>query len=315
MVGYDANQSAPKSVYAVSGAASGFITRTLTQPLDVIKIRFQLQVEPITRGATSSKYRNVAQAFQTIVREEGILALWKGTVSGQALSVVYGLVEFGTFEALQRKLGSLQLTDNPRSPMSYFLCGSVAGMTATLAAHPLDVIRTRFVGQGKRKVYSSIVQSIYLIQRREGFRGFYRGLLPALLQTAPTSGFIFALYLHFQTMYRNLSGTSTTQAHSSPVESLVSGFVAGAAAKTLVHPLDVAKKRLQVQGFQEGRQLFGRFVYVDGFLHAMKEIYRHEGAGGFFKGYTPSMLKAAATTGYTFFFYERILRYLSNPLS
>ena len=78
MVGYDPNSPStiPKYVYAASGAASGFATRLLTQPLDVLKIRFQLQIEPIKRNATTSKYRNVGQAFRLIVREEGISALW-----------------------------------------------------------------------------------------------------------------------------------------------------------------------------------------------------------------------------------------------
>lgn len=44
MVGYD--ESAPKRLddteYAVAGAISGGLTRAISQPLDVIKIRFQV---------------------------------------------------------------------------------------------------------------------------------------------------------------------------------------------------------------------------------------------------------------------------------
>jgi solute carrier family 25 (mitochondrial thiamine pyrophosphate transporter), member 19 len=71
-----------------------------------------------------------------------------------------------------------------------------------------------------------------------------------------------------------------------PVESLMCGFLAGAASKTIVYPLDVVKKRLQIQGFEEGRLSFGRFVRISGFRHALLETYRMEGIGGFFKGYT-----------------------------
>lgn len=78
MVGYDPDQKVvvPHYVHGVCGAASGFVTRFLTQPLDVCKIRFQLQFEPIKTGAASSKYRGITQAFQLIVREEGFSALW-----------------------------------------------------------------------------------------------------------------------------------------------------------------------------------------------------------------------------------------------
>ena len=39
---------------------------------------------------------------------------------------------------------------------------------------------------------------------------------------------------------------------------MLSGVLAGLAAKTAVYPLDVAKKRLQVQGFQQHRHGFGQ---------------------------------------------------------
>ena len=80
----------------VAGSVSGALTRLFTCPLDVLKIRFQLQLEPISqvcrtissfsyrievgcvRGqlSQSSKYRSVLDAVRTILREEGIRAFW-----------------------------------------------------------------------------------------------------------------------------------------------------------------------------------------------------------------------------------------------
>ena len=47
-------------------------------------------------------------------------------------------------------------------PVTNFGVGTVAGGTAAFACHPLDVIRTRFVGQGEPKVY--ITDSHYTLQ-------------------------------------------------------------------------------------------------------------------------------------------------------
>lgn len=41
-----------------------------------------------------------------------------------------------------------------------------------------------------------------------------------------------------------------------------------------------------------------------GFLDCMRQIMREEGPGGFFKGLSPSLLKAAFSTGLIFFWYE-----------
>lgn len=65
---------------ATAGAIAGCIQRFVVAPLDVIKIRMQVQVEPIARvaaaSATPSKYTSVLQAAATILREEGIPVRW-----------------------------------------------------------------------------------------------------------------------------------------------------------------------------------------------------------------------------------------------
>ena len=69
----------PAYVDAAAGALAGVVARFVVQPLDVLKIRFQVQVEPIRRGgaaaAAQSKYTGLRQALASIVREEGIRVL------------------------------------------------------------------------------------------------------------------------------------------------------------------------------------------------------------------------------------------------
>ena len=50
MVGYDEQKKELTSTeYALAGAASGVVTRICLQPLDVLKIRFQIQVDHSVR--------------------------------------------------------------------------------------------------------------------------------------------------------------------------------------------------------------------------------------------------------------------------
>lgn len=126
MVGYsNAKDNLSKFDYALAGGGSGFITRALCQPLDVLKIRFQLQVEPISHKATS-KYRSIFQAVCVIFKEEGIKAFWKGHIPAQWLSVIYGIAQFWTFEVLTKQASKLNLGSSI-SPVVNFTCGSVAG--------------------------------------------------------------------------------------------------------------------------------------------------------------------------------------------
>ena len=66
-------------VDAAAGAIAGCAARFVVGPLDVIKIRFQVQLEPIAKRAAgldpsslTSKYTGLRQALTTIVKEEGI---------------------------------------------------------------------------------------------------------------------------------------------------------------------------------------------------------------------------------------------------
>lgn len=126
MVGHDSrSKNLSHFEVALAGASSSFITRATCQPLDVLKIRFQLQVEPISQASTS-KYRSIPQAFSLIIREEGVTALWKGHVPAQLLSVVYGVVQFWTFEMLSKEAHSVGL-HNSYSPLVNFSCGALSG--------------------------------------------------------------------------------------------------------------------------------------------------------------------------------------------
>eukprot|EP00061_Rhincodon_typus_P011836 g37146.t1 len=62
--------------------------------------------------------------------------------------------------------------------------------------------------------------------------------------------------------------------------------------------------------------LFKVFVFqvqtYNGFLDCAYQVARTEGLRGFFKGLSPSMLKAAISTGFSFFWYELFCNILGN---
>lgn len=126
MVGHDSHSDKLKNYdFAIAGAASGFITRGLSQPLDVLKIRFQLQVEPIKRS-DYSKYQSIRQAIKTIYSEEGWTSLWKGHIPAQLLSMFYGFVQFYSFEMLSKQMSTINSNGSYKSLLN-FACGSSAG--------------------------------------------------------------------------------------------------------------------------------------------------------------------------------------------
>ena len=82
-------------------------------------------------------------------------------------------------------------------------------------------------------------------------------------------------------------------------------------SKTLVHPIDVVKKRFQVMSFDERAQFgFGRQASYTGTWHGLVTIVSQEGVRGLYKGLLPSLVKAVPSTLITFLFYDSMRAFL-----
>lgn len=80
----------------LSGAMAGLVSRVISAPLDVVKIRFQLQ------DPNSPKYVSLGHAVKRIIDEEGILGLWKGNTPAVYLWVTYSAVQFMMYGEMKR---------------------------------------------------------------------------------------------------------------------------------------------------------------------------------------------------------------------
>ncbi|KAK0675519.1 TPC protein, partial [Pygoscelis papua] len=194
MVGYDPEAKCVSTVEAAAaGSASGLVTRVLVSPLDVIKIRFQLQIEQLSSRNPGAKYHGILQAVQCIFQEEGLVAFWKGHVPAQFLSVGYGAVQFMAFESLTKLVHNVT-SYNARDSFVHFVCGGLAACTATVAVQPVDTLRTRFAAQGEPKVYRNLRRAVVTMYQTEGPRTFYRGLTPTIIAIFPYAGLQFSSY-------------------------------------------------------------------------------------------------------------------------
>ncbi|KAF3817263.1 mitochondrial thiamine pyrophosphate carrier isoform X1 [Mirounga angustirostris] len=304
MVGYDPKadgRNISSFEVAVAGSVSGLVTRVMISPLDVIKIRFQLQIERLSRSDPAAKYHGILQAGRQILQEEGPTAFWKGHVPAQLLSMGYGAVQFLSFELLT-ELVHKATTYDARDFSVHFVCGGLSASAATLAVHPVDVLRTRFAAQGEPKVYKTLRDAVVTMYRTEGPLVFYKGLNPTLIAIFPYAGFQFSFYSALKHMHKWVLPAEGRRNEN--LRNLLCGSGAGVLSKTLTYPLDLFKKRLQVGGFERARVTFGQVRSYRGLLDCAQQVMQEEGPTGLFKGLSPSLLKAALSTGFVFFWYE-----------
>lgn len=171
------------------------------------------------------------------------------------------------------------------------------------------MVRTRLVAQGLNcKEYSGICNAFKKIYLNEGPRVLFRGLTPTFIQVAPHAGVQFMCYKFFDGLYRTF--VETDKSSYTFVGSTLAGSLSGLVAKVFIYPLDLMKKRLQIQGFKGNRNEFGKKFVCRNMFDGIFKIYSAEGILGLFKGLSPSLFKAVVTTALHFNTYELICKVL-----
>ncbi|XP_028765945.1 S-adenosylmethionine carrier 1, chloroplastic/mitochondrial [Neltuma alba] len=94
---------------AIVGAFAGALTGAITTPLDVIKTRLMVQ-------GTANQYKGIMDCVQTVIKEEGPQALFKGIGPRVLWIGIGGSIFFGVLEGTKRSLAERR--PNPPPPSS-----------------------------------------------------------------------------------------------------------------------------------------------------------------------------------------------------
>lgn len=299
-----------KMQVVAAGATAGLISRFIIAPLDVVKIRLQLQTHSLSDPLSHRDlgggpvYKGTLSTLRHILANEGITGLWKGNIPAELMYVCYSAIQFTAYRSttlfLHRCIGEGTIPHSAES----FVCGASAGAAATTATYPLDLLRTRFAAQGNDRIYTSLRMAVMDIAHEEGPKGFFRGLAPGLAQIVPYMGLFFATY---ETLRQPLGKLELPFGGGEAA----AGVTASVLAKTGVFPLDLVRKRIQVQGPRRARYVHKNIPeYAGGTTGALKTIIKTEGVRGLYRGLTVSLLKAAPASAVTVWTYERVLKIL-----
>jgi len=226
------------------GGIAGATARTLTAPIDRVKILMQTQ--HITYAGQPEKYQGLLQSFRTIFQEEGFARLWRGNTANVIRVIPYSATQFASYDYFKRYLYSPDQTSV--STIQRLSAGALAGMTATSITHPLDVIRLRMSVQPELKGLADATMSCL---KDGGARGLFKGYVPTVISLSP---FIAINFACFDTL-KTLVYPSTTR-KKNPAIILGLGAASGIFAQTVCYPLDTVRRRMQMKG----RVYAGTFV-------------------------------------------------------
>ncbi|KAG1474227.1 hypothetical protein G6F56_000478 [Rhizopus delemar] len=291
---------------ALCGGIAGVATRFVISPLDVVKIRLQVQSIPFLSRSSKQpvKYKGISQTFKTIIKEEGIRGFFKGNVAAEYLYLTYGISQFYAYYYIDAFMeNKMQLAPS----LKPFISGMIAGSFATTVTYPFDLLRTRFAVQGTKKIYKSLSHAVLDIYNEEGPRGFYRGLGSSITQIMPYMGLMFFSYEGLCSFVQKLKEKQIIEDKHSRTNDMVCGSLAGIISKTGVFPLDVIRKRLQVQGphiSEYAITSIPNYMHQNSMFGCMKKMIYTEGFCSLYKGLAPGLLKAGPSGAAYFLVFE-----------
>mmetsp|Transcript_21346 Transcript_21346/g.69102 ORF Transcript_21346/g.69102 Transcript_21346/m.69102 type:complete len:330 (+) Transcript_21346:1499-2488(+) len=164
-----------------AGALAGMTGTALTHPLDTVRLRLALP---------NSGYTGMFNAFSTMYRTEGIAALYKGLPATLAGIAPYAACNFATYDIIKKAYyDHMQLPDSKLANMGL---GASAGIMAATVCYPLDTVRRRMQMKGAH--YTSMLDALVTIARKEGVQGFFKGWSANTIKVAPQNAIRFVSY-------------------------------------------------------------------------------------------------------------------------
>lgn len=164
----------------------------IVTPFEVVKTRLQQQ-----KGSNQAllKYKGPIHTATTVVREEGLRALWSGNT---ATVIRQGSNQMSLFwgKAILDKAfwGKLEGDGMQLTPGQSATTGFVAACIGPTLNNPFDVVKTRMQAASKGGPrYTGFFNCLTSIAKEEGLLALWKGLIPRLARTPPGQAIVWAV--------------------------------------------------------------------------------------------------------------------------
>ncbi|KDO34941.1 hypothetical protein SPRG_01003 [Saprolegnia parasitica CBS 223.65] len=266
-----------------AGGMAGVISKSVVAPFERVKIVCQ----------TGASNQGMVATTRLIFQTEGFLGFWRGNFAACVRILPHKAILFG-WSDIYRSILSTQ-TIMPIAPSQVgFFAGGWAGMTACILTYPLDFIRTRLSGTIESLPrHSGMLSAFVIIVKEEGVRALFRGMGPTLLGSVPYEGIKFGSYDLLRSFLPEGIDPKADFAGK-----MICGGGAGMIATLLTYPNDTVRRRMQMQGIGGNPRLYRHT------LDCYIKLAKSEGIKSYYRGLTPTLVRAMPNMGIQFACYD-----------
>lgn len=194
-MGIKAGEPVPLWKKIVAGGSAGAIASAIANPTDLMKVR--LQTDGMAKDEAGKllpkRYTGMVNCFSSIVKEEGVLALWTGVGPTAGRATVLAAAELASYDEAK---GVLSSTFGMSGIVLVACTSFISGFVSTVASSPFDVVKSRVMGQplnpdGTGKLYSGMVDCFVKSSVSEGPMSLYNGFWPNFGRVVPRVMIVF----------------------------------------------------------------------------------------------------------------------------
>jgi len=270
-------------VHAASGAVGSGTAACITMPLTTTFTRLQLEDKRKSTGPL--------QTMIQLVRDEGLLTLYRGGQSTVLSVCISNFVYFYSFHGLKRIVGVAR-----QNALQDLLFACTAGCINVLLTNPLWVVNSRLKMAGVTKdstKYRGLFDGLIKIALQEGVTSLWNGTKASLMLVS-NPAIKFTFYELFKRRYTKITGKTVGGSTA-----FLLGALATAIATIFTYPLQIVQAKAR----------HGKILDLDTnpkLQQICAKIIRENGVSGLFKGLDSKLLQSVAAAGFMFLTYEKI---------
>lgn len=303
----------------VEGGIASIVAGCSTHPLDLIKVRMQLQGE----SAAAAAVPQPALAFQAgahtvtlphapptkpgpigictqILRAEGAAGLFSGISATMLRQTLYSTTRMGLYDILKKRW--TQENGGVLPLHRKIAAGLIAGGVGAAVGNPADLAMVRMQADGRlpladRRNYRSVGDAIARMTRDEGVRSLWRGSALTVNRAMIVTASQLATYDQAKEAILARRGPGADGLGTHVAASFAAGIVAAAAS----NPVDVVKTRVMNMKVAPGAPP----PYAGALDCALKTV-RSEGVMALYKGFIPTVSRQGPFTVVLFVTLEQV---------
>ncbi|KAK9280815.1 hypothetical protein L1049_003704 [Liquidambar formosana] len=181
---------------ALGGVGTGALQSLMLTPVELVKIRLQLQVRNYAKPHQEDGHKGPLSIAKSIFKTQGLRGMYQGFTITMLRDAPSHGVYFWTYEYVREQLHPGCRKSGQERLRTMLVAGGLAGVASWVCCYPLDVIKTRLQAQlpSSPLKYSGIVDCFRKSVQVDGYSVLWRGLGTAVARAFVVNGAIFSAY-------------------------------------------------------------------------------------------------------------------------